>query len=207
MIENSNKVVLLGETSVGKTSIMNRIIYGCFGEYNGPTIGAAFFSKKFKYNNGLIKLDFWDTAGHERYNSLVPIYYKHAKVIIFVVDISSINKYNESIQKVKFYLHQIKKYRECDNSKIILVGNKVDLILKDEENKNYIINNIKILTNNNPKINKFLIISAKNNIFIKELINNILILIENYNKNNNNRKNYDKIILNKKENYFNNCVC
>ena len=80
------KVVLLGDSACGKSSIARRYIHGDFNEYSESTIGAAFCVKQMlEYN---IKLEPWDTAGQERYHSLAPMYYRGASAAIIVYDIT-----------------------------------------------------------------------------------------------------------------------
>ena len=103
------KIVLMGNTNVGKTSILNQFIYKKYNIYTESTIGAAFFTKEYDFyystesfklhqiiqptdqsyenkNNKKIKikLAIWDTAGQERYNSLVPMYYRGAHILMIV---------------------------------------------------------------------------------------------------------------------------
>ena len=94
-----HKIVLLGDSSVGKSSIVNRYINHRFFEYNESTIGAAFFTKHIITNERDIMLDIWDTAGQERYNSLLPMYYRGAKAAIIVYDITD----HKSFDKAKQY--------------------------------------------------------------------------------------------------------
>ncbi len=84
------KIVLLGDTSVGKSSIATQYVRGSFNNYEEPTIGAAFMCK----NQDLMidekvvscKFEIWDTAGQERYKSLAPMYYRGAHVALIVYD-------------------------------------------------------------------------------------------------------------------------
>ena len=86
----SSKIVVMGDMSVGKTSILTRYIKGSFDQFNESTIGAAFMSKKAKSKNGQeINLEVWDTAGQERYDSLLPMYYRGANVILLVYNLNS----------------------------------------------------------------------------------------------------------------------
>ena len=84
------KVVLLGESGVGKTSIINQFTYHKFDPDCISNISAQFVAKTIEYQGyGTIKYDLWDTAGQERYRSMAKIFYKDAKVIIFVYDITN----------------------------------------------------------------------------------------------------------------------
>ena len=93
------KLVLLGSSSVGKSSIAIRAVNGSFNETNEPTIGAAFFTKTIDTGDNVVKFEIWDTAGQERYLSLAPLYYRGANVIFIVYDSTNY----ESFKKCKFY--------------------------------------------------------------------------------------------------------
>ena len=124
---DENKVVLLGESGVGKTCIMNQLMEGEFKEKTFSTISAQFHRKNFKFpGNKSITLDIWDTAGQELYRSLNKFYYKKAKAVILVYDIARIDSFNE----VKnYWYNQIKE--NADNDVIIAVAaNKSDLYEK-----------------------------------------------------------------------------
>lgn len=83
------KIVFVGDISVGKTSIMNRFIENKFSEIYDPSIGVDFHSKVLMYKNKQIKLQFWDSAGQEKYRSLIPSYVRGASIIYIVFDLSS----------------------------------------------------------------------------------------------------------------------
>eukprot|EP01098_Paradermamoeba_levis_P007793 TRINITY_DN3243_c0_g1_i2.p2 TRINITY_DN3243_c0_g1~~TRINITY_DN3243_c0_g1_i2.p2 ORF type:complete len:103 (-),score=32.72 TRINITY_DN3243_c0_g1_i2:40-348(-) len=87
---NDVKVVLLGHTNVGKTSLALRFVENVFYEANVPTIGASFFSKNIVMGNNKLKLQIWDTAGQEKFKTLVPMYYRDAKAAILVYDITNV---------------------------------------------------------------------------------------------------------------------
>ena len=124
------KVVLLGESSVGKTSIINQFTIKKFNVHCSTTVTAQFITKvlTFPELEKSIQFNIWDTVGQEKYRSLAKIYYKDAKVIIFVYDITK-----------KFSFNSIKDYwyKETINNTdghplIALVANKVDLYENQE---------------------------------------------------------------------------
>ena len=99
------KVVLLGESSVGKTCIITRFIDDIFYENIMTTTGASYATKSIVYNehkNKVIKFEIWDTAGQEKYRSLTQIFYKDASIVIFVYDITKENTFKE----IKEYWYQ-----------------------------------------------------------------------------------------------------
>lgn len=83
------KIVILGDVSVGKSSLIARFVDNKFkGDYE-PSIGVDFASKSIKYKDKLIKLQIWDTAGQEKYKSLIPSYIRGANIIFVVFDLTS----------------------------------------------------------------------------------------------------------------------
>lgn len=116
------KLVMLGSTEAGKSSIVNRLIRNIFAQNMTSTIGTAFFSKTLQINDTLVKLQIWDTSGSERYRSLAPMYFREADAAIIVYDITS----NQSFQEVDAWY---KTLRDQGPDKIIiaLAGNKNDL--------------------------------------------------------------------------------
>ena len=105
------KVVLLGESGVGKTSIIARYISNTFKSQNLPTTGANFVSKTIILDdeNKSIKFELWDTAGQERYRSLARVFYKNAAVCILVYDITRKSSFNEL---KSFWVNEIKENSE-----------------------------------------------------------------------------------------------
>ncbi|CAH2243939.1 jg24050 [Pararge aegeria aegeria] len=83
------KLVLLGESAVGKSSLVLRFVKGQFHEYQESTIGAAFLTQTLCLDDTTVKFEIWDTAGQERYHSLAPMYYRGAQAAIVVYDITN----------------------------------------------------------------------------------------------------------------------
>ena len=84
-----SKVVLIGESGVGKTSIIQRFITNIFNPQQKTTGGANFIAKKMEINDYKIKFEIWDTVGQERFRSLAKVFYNNASVCIMVYDITS----------------------------------------------------------------------------------------------------------------------
>ena len=103
------KVVLLGESGVGKTSIISRFIDDVFEEGLETTTGASYAGKNmvFKdYQNQVVNFEIWDTAGQEKYRALTQIFYKDASIAILVYDITN----EESFEEIKNYWYdQVKE--------------------------------------------------------------------------------------------------
>lgn len=144
--KNNYKLVLLGDTAVGKSCIAMRYVNDDFYEFQEPTIGAAFLSKHINIKNNDTRLDIWDTAGQERYRSLAPMYYRGAQAAIVIYDITM----NSSFNGAKSWIKELKS--KTTNCYIVLLGNKCDLEknrrVNNEEVENFCLeNNIKhILT-------------------------------------------------------------
>ncbi len=112
------KVVMLGESAVGKTSIINRYINNSFNQDCMTTPGASYASKTmfFDQYEKNIKFDIWDTAGQEKFRSLTKIFYKETSVAVLVYDITR----KETFEEVKnYWYHQIKEHSPKKTSKIL----------------------------------------------------------------------------------------
>lgn len=83
------KLVLLGDTAVGKSCLVVRFVRDEFFEFQEPTIGAAFLTQTVALDDATVKFEIWDTAGQERYRSLAPMYYRGAAAAIIVYDITN----------------------------------------------------------------------------------------------------------------------
>ena len=116
------KLVLLGDTAVGKSCFACRHVRDEFFEYQEPTIGASFLTSNIDLEDKKIKFEIWDTAGQERYRSLAPMYYRGAKSAIIVYDITNLDSFNGA----KLWVNEIKK-KGSSKCIIFLVGNKKDL--------------------------------------------------------------------------------
>jgi small GTP-binding protein len=119
------KIVLIGESGVGKTSIISQFIDQIFQNDQQSTIGGTFSTKTIKCGNGkILKLEIWDTAGQERYRSVTKMFYKYANAAILVYDIT--NKFSfEELQK--YWIEQVKE-SSPRNIILAIVANKSDLI-------------------------------------------------------------------------------
>ncbi|KAG2378151.1 hypothetical protein C9374_008773 [Naegleria lovaniensis] len=116
------KLVVLGESSVGKTSLVIRLDKNCFFQYQESTIGAAFSTQFITVGDRVIKFEVWDTAGQERYKSLAPMYYRGSECAIVVYDITNM----ESFHRAKYWVKELQRQSQT-NMVIALAGNKVDL--------------------------------------------------------------------------------
>jgi len=128
------KVVLVGDSGVGKSNILSRYLTDEFTIDSKSTVGVEFGAKKLKVNNLTVKAQIWDTAGQERYKSITNAYYKGAKGALLVYDITN----KESFTNTTRWISELKLNGDKDVT-IILIGNKCDLedkrqVTKDEGN-------------------------------------------------------------------------
>ncbi len=117
------KIVLLGESEVGKTCIVNRYITGRYSASTVTTVGAAFASTTRKIDGEDIVVGIWDTCGMERYESISKIYYRGAKAAIVCYDLTKADTFRGRAQ---FWVGELLK--NLSACKIFLVGTKVDLL-------------------------------------------------------------------------------
>eukprot|EP00477_Mikrocytos_mackini_P001274 GAHX01001362.1.p1 GENE.GAHX01001362.1~~GAHX01001362.1.p1 ORF type:complete len:218 (-),score=39.58 GAHX01001362.1:38-649(-) len=117
------KVVLVGDSSVGKSSILNRYAKNDYKEDYKTTIGVDFeiMDKVIKGYKSHIQI--WDTAGQERFRSIASSHYRGSSVIIIVYDITN----KSSFQNIENWRKEIDKYVSADNYQLLIVGNKKDL--------------------------------------------------------------------------------
>ena len=127
----SCKVILVGDSGVGKTSIINRYLKQ-YSENQKATIGASYANKLEKIDDFEINFDIWDTAGQERFRSVNTIFYKEAYVCIMVYDITK----PESFESIKDYWYNT--VSDNASGKIIygVAGNKIDLYEEEKVDQN-----------------------------------------------------------------------
>jgi len=116
------KLVLLGESAVGKSSLVLRFVKGQFHEFQESTIGAAFLTQTVCLDDTTVKFEIWDTAGQERYHSLAPMYYRGAQAAIVVYDITNA----DTFERAKSWVKELQR-QASPNIVIALSGNKADL--------------------------------------------------------------------------------
>ncbi|KAI0032199.1 ras-domain-containing protein [Vararia minispora EC-137] len=116
------KIVLLGDQSVGKTSLITRFMYDTFDNTYQATIGIDFLSKTMYLDDRTVRLQLWDTAGQERFRSLIPSYIRDSTVAIVVFDITN----RQSFMSTTKWIDDVRSERGNDVM-VVLVGNKADL--------------------------------------------------------------------------------
>jgi small GTP-binding protein len=117
------RVVVIGDSSVGKTSILNRLVEDTFNEFQLPTIGSNFQLFGEEVDGARVELQIWDTAGQEKFRSLGPIYFRNAVAALAVYDQGS----QASFQHLEKW---IKDFTDVagEGATIAIAGNKVDLV-------------------------------------------------------------------------------
>lgn len=155
-----NKVVVLGNCNVGKTSILSQLVFNNFNKTPEVTTSATYY--RYLTDTKLV-LDIWDTAGQEKFRSISPMYYRSAQVIIVVFDVTN----QESYKSIYFWISELNKSGNCEEDhKIYIVGNKIDML--DDSSVDH-----SILRYIAEDIDKIYYVSAKNNIGIDILFNDI----------------------------------
>ena len=159
------KILLLGESSVGKTSIIIRYIENTFNDSDISTCGVDVKHKYVSCEGKKIRLDIWDTAGQERFRGLAKNYFRGAHGFILVYDITK----KDSFVKLKGWIKDAKeKIEKEDSYKMMIVGNKKDCI----NQRNIDFNTLKEFAENNKVI--FSEVSAKSGEGIDKLFNDFV---------------------------------
>jgi Ras-related protein Rab-6A len=165
---NKFKLILLGDSGVGKTSLIKRYIFDTFNITENMTIGASFFTKIIKENEILLQI--WDTAGQERFRSMIPMYIRNAQIVFIVFDTREIHNVKDYFER---WINIIREYNN-ENILIYLVGTKRDLIKVTEIN-------LEVLNELNLDKKHICFISSKTGEFINELFNKVINDIIDYN--------------------------
>ena len=119
------KVVIVGDSGVGKTNLIKRFVTNSFNQNSKATVGVEFLSKSYRINDQVFKIEMWDTAGQERYKSITAAYYKGAKGALIVYDITQ----KTTFENISKWMTEIKE-KSSKDMKVMIIGNKTDL--KDE---------------------------------------------------------------------------
>ena len=129
----SYKLVMLGESGVGKSSIVLRFVKGMYSpESIQSTIGAAFITKNIQLDNETFRYEIWDTAGQEKFRSISRMYYRDAKAVVLVYDVCR----RDTFDKLNYWVKQVIQCNGIDYV-LMIVGNKTDIednrvVTKDE---------------------------------------------------------------------------
>ena len=158
------KILTLGDTSVGKSSIILRFSDNKFDDKIFSTIGIDFKTKYIKLDKFSVKVLIWDTAGQEKFQNIAKQYYKGANGVLLIYDISN----RKSFERIDFWLKELKENNRIDELFLYLVGNKIDMedkrVISFQEGEKYAKKN---------NIN-FFEVSAKSGKGVTELFNNVI---------------------------------
>ena len=119
--------MVLGDTGVGKSSLVLRFVAGNYKTHSESTIGASFTSKYLLVGGKAIKFQIWDTAGQEKYHSLAPMYYRNSSAAVVVYDVSR----SASFDTLRNWISELQAQGPKDIA-IAIAGNKADLVDKRE---------------------------------------------------------------------------
>lgn len=123
------KILLVGDSGVGKTCLLLRYNDNYFQDNFVSTIGVDFRSKLIEYNHHKVNIQVWDTAGQDKFRSITSTYYRGAEGVMIAFDVTNAN----SIKRIKYWQEEVYNNIERNISiPIILVGNKIDLLEKRE---------------------------------------------------------------------------
>ena len=119
------QILLIGDSSVGKTSLIQRYANGIFKEEYLATVGLDYYTKQEMINNLNVLVKLQDTAGQERFKALTPNYFRNAEGVVLAYDVTN----SESFENLKFWINSIKSNLGEKNIfiPIIIIGNKIDM--------------------------------------------------------------------------------
>ena len=115
------KLVIIGDTGVGKSCLLSRFSDNTYTENYISTIGIDFRFRTIKMNQRILKLQIWDTAGQERFRTITSVYYRGANGIILCYDVTN----SESFDHIVDWINEVNKYAP-EKVCMLLVGNKSD---------------------------------------------------------------------------------
>jgi small GTP-binding protein len=164
------KIVVIGDSCVGKSNIINSYINRDFVGDHNSTIGVDFKIKEITLNNNIkVKFQLWDTSGQERYRSVLPAYYRGAHAIMYTYAVNDIKSLNQLIS----WRDETAKYVELDNVVKYVVGNKIDM-----ESKTVLEEELNVASNLNATLVK---VSAKDFVNLDDLFESICTELVNFN--------------------------
>ena len=157
------KVCILGDSGVGKSSLVQRFVHNTFTVGNESTIGASYLSKTIVVGDRTIKFNIWDTAGQEKYRALAPMYYRGSQACVIVYDVTSLASY----KSVTGWIRELQSHASSEVV-LALAANKSDLAPKSAVS----VKEAKALADNVGAV--FVETSAKNSMNVHQLFVNIV---------------------------------
>jgi Ras-related protein Rab-18 len=160
------KLLLIGDSNVGKSSIIKRFVDDEFNENLPATIGMDYDVKMMDIESKRVQVTIWDTSGQEKFRSLSSSYYRGTEGIILVYDVTN----RESFDNIKYWVNEINLHSTKDNNIILLIGNKIDknnIVISKHEGED--------MAKNNGML--FIETSAKTEIGITQAFNEVIFKI------------------------------
>ncbi|EJW81078.1 member Ras oncogene family RAB18A [Wuchereria bancrofti] len=117
------KILIIGESGVGKSSLMLRFVDDTFDPEIAATIGVDFRVTTMMVDQNRVKLAIWDTAGQERFRTLTPSYYRGAQGVICVYDVSN----RQTFERLSHWMNEVDTYSTKTDAVKMLIGNKIDI--------------------------------------------------------------------------------
>ena len=193
------KVITLGDSGVGKTSIITRFTSDTFKEHPISNSGNVFYFKDVVLKDGTkIKLKLIDTAGQEKYRAMAKSYYKNAQGILLIFSYDS----KKSFDHMEKWLESFKdNVSDQEGIPLFLIGNKCDV--ENKEIKDDLIEDLKKRTN----IQDYIKVSAKSNIGIDELFDSLAEKMFKQNKKYDDNKQFNELLITKKKKKKNSDAC
>ena len=193
------KVITLGDSGVGKTSIITRFTSDTFKEHPISNSGNVFYFKDVVLKDGTkIKLKLIDTAGQEKYRAMAKSYYKNAQGILFVFAYDNKKSFDHMEKWLESYKDNVS---DQEGISLFLIGNKCDV--ENKEIKDDLIEGLKKRTN----IQDYIKVSAKSNIGIDELFNSLSEKMFKQNKKYDDNKQFNELLITKKKKKKNSDAC
>ena len=134
------KILTLGDTMVGKSSIVLRFSEDKFDDNQFATIGIDFKTKYMRIGESSVKVLIWDTAGQEKFRNIAKQYYKGANGVLLIYDVTN----KKSFERIAYWMNELKDNNQINELDICLVGNKIDLegrVITREEGEKFALDN------------------------------------------------------------------
>lgn len=117
------KIVIIGECSVGKSNVLLRYVQNQFNDNMRATVATEFHTLETTFNDSPVRIQLWDTAGQERYRSLIPSFFARCDGAVLVYDLTNKDTFN----KITDWIELLKE-KASEDTKLLLIGNKTDLV-------------------------------------------------------------------------------
>ncbi|XP_058814397.1 ras-related protein Rab-39B [Topomyia yanbarensis] len=175
MFEYQFRHILIGDSTVGKSSLLKYFTDGKFAELSDPTVGVDFFAHLIEVKDGTrIKLQLWDTAGQERFRSITKSYYRNSVGVLLVYDITN----HASFEHIPLWMMEAKRHIEPHRPVFALVGCKLDLVNNGVQRREVSVEEARSFAEQNGLI--FVETSARTGVNVREAFN--LVTQEVYNR-------------------------